>query len=659
MATYTRGSSHETSYGDVVEVLHQTELLQSRGRIAQSFDILQMYLQSHASWIPWANKDSNTYDHQKTVPSGPQKNIQYVPIEYEDALKFANAIPHVRFWYNYVLCLLTLGHQHHAYRAFDVLLRVWSGTDGASTGVSSSGEASNVSIPSISIDMLLQLYDEYIGKSCTIIHPPSVSLKQMYQSNTSKIVPLPVPTTTDLKRYSLNPSIAYDSITDCYYVMNRTVDYKLGPNHEYIWDGQIRTRNYITTMTPSDMKQWIEKGETKPDEKSSITDPVFHVIRTKPGPVPTNYHGWEDGRLFMWQGQLWGSFTSNEVASGRGQMVISNLSAFQKSKGNQNASNDDSQTDVVDEIKHLQTCTWLRGIGENRCQKNWVPWIHEQTLYMVYSFCPLIVVRVSDDPKLLAGKSEWMVTVAYAALPRVPNVWRGGSPMLSHHSLCAVDDHSDEKKDKASNKKNSKSLYSCIIHQSKFPLYTHAIVNVCMEINQRNGIEQVSIVDHSSLFHFQKNQIEFCAGLVPWKSDVGASDQAFALATFGVLDRESWIARIPITPPTSVPQQSVFDENKSNCVYCTIGRAKVDKSITMTVALASPSLSEYINTSVTPKELCEWNDKQYNLICMPNLAMDKKQEMRLWATWLSQHGTAVPEPYRQIIHKMLSEWSMF
>jgi hypothetical protein len=144
-------------------------------------------------------------------------------------------------------------------------------------------------------------------------------------------------------------------------------------------DGIVRTRNIVLS----------ENGahETTPDQWPDSWIPDVRI------------RGLEDQRWVVFDDRIWFTATCFHP-HGRAEVVLGRLS------------------EAVDRIEFLTT---LQFAGAGACEKNWVPFVEYERLFLVYGFEPLTILGV--DPA--TGNCELVSSVQGAVNA---SSWRGGTP---------------------------------------------------------------------------------------------------------------------------------------------------------------------------------------------------------------------------------------
>jgi hypothetical protein len=270
-----------------------------------------------------------------------------------------------------------------------------------------------------------------------------------------------------------NPSILR---TETGYLINcRAVSYRLDGYQRYRAveaDGVYRTRNFI-------MEVDRDFGFIRQDELVCELPPLrAHRVQ-----------GLEDCRLVPLGDRLaFTSTTTDRHPSGMIQLSLMTLDAHRR-------------------VAHHAP---LVGYGDNRIQKNWLPFVDETTgaLHAVYGYEPLVILRV--DP--VTGRCAPVVERPHG---RPFGDWRGSAGPIALPDACG----------------GGRLL---LIHEVAYQgrrYYLHRFVRVDADWR----IDRVS-----RPFYFRHRGIEFAAGACL------SHDGADVLITFGVEDREAWLCRIPL-----------------------------------------------------------------------------------------------------------------
>jgi hypothetical protein len=174
-------------------------------------------------------------------------------------------------------------------------------------------------------------------------------------------------------------------------------------------------------------------------------------------------NGLEDGRLIRWNGRLYGLFTGHYQTGGR-WVVFKN-------------------TMVLWDFESKE----YRAFPTGRIEKNWMPFVEDGHLRVVYSTSPLVILDIS----------EVLPEVVWEG-PGLTESWSGGSQMVPYQGG-----------------------YLGVVHRHKNRVYEHAFL----------GMDKHS-VELSPPFRFFGESVEFCAGL----------DLTDGMClSFGVQDKEGYL----------------------------------------------------------------------------------------------------------------------
>lgn len=254
-------------------------------------------------------------------------------------------------------------------------------------------------------------------------------------------------------------------------VLQRTVNYEMtedGLRYQTPGNGPIQTRNFLLHLT----------DEFEVESASEVLPPA-----DMPEAVCRQVLGFEDLRLFAWQGVLWGSACVREfTAEAWCEQVLARIEPV------------DSAT--------CRLTNWrvMTPEGPRTHEKNWMPQVDGDRLQFVYLCDP---TRVVDDQGRTVSED-----IPAVAAPR----FRGGS------QLIAFDDG-----------------WLALIHEVQWRpsesrrFYHHRFV----WFDRMNRLRKVS-----RPFFFDRKGVEFAAGLA-WHPDGER-----LLISYGVADSESWLASV-------------------------------------------------------------------------------------------------------------------
>lgn len=273
----------------------------------------------------------------------------------------------------------------------------------------------------------------------------------------------------------LNPSIIR---TDTGYLMVlRSVNYLQEGGKEFITqdpEGKFRTRNFLLELdphfTPLSQKEILESSGRKKNLGAKV-------------------EGLEDCRLIDYGSSRWVSCTVSDM----NPYLIPEMALCRIGEDDRGAVS-------------IQELTLLHAFGEQRCEKNWLPFVRDGSLFFIYSFQPFIIVQ----PNLQDGRCS---IVTHQKLPWSLSHLRGSAPpipfdrgwlLLTHEVLL---------------QKNGKRAY---LHRFVY-------------LNQAYIVERVS-----KPFVFSHLGVEFCCSMT-WNH---AGDSL--IIPYGFEDREARICSVSI-----------------------------------------------------------------------------------------------------------------
>lgn len=214
--------------------------------------------------------------------------------------------------------------------------------------------------------------------------------------------------------------------------------------------------------------------------------------------TPEAQHGLEDGRLFLWNNQLWALFSGLQMIGSqyRNTMVLCRLEGEQ-------------WTDPV----------VLPSPTHQPREKNWMPWVQDGHLHWIYSSEPTRLFRLNKDhsaqeifrsqPSPKQKRSSFILSGSSQLIP-----WKQGYLAVTHRRRLTP----------LIRKLWLKHIIKDPDYQRKKVIFEHHL----MVYNR-----QLQLVNISAAFQFECDGIEFCAGL----ADTGEH----ICLSYGVMDREAKI----------------------------------------------------------------------------------------------------------------------
>lgn len=214
---------------------------------------------------------------------------------------------------------------------------------------------------------------------------------------------------------------------------------------------------------------------------------------------PEAVHGLEDGRLFEWRGQLWVLYSGLRREGSRyfNTMLICRVEAGRL-----------TDPRVLPSPKHLER------------EKNWMPWVMGEALYLVYSTQPVEVYRVSSTG--LEPVSVGSVTKGPAISPVGGAMMSGSSQVIpwGRGRYLAVTHH--RKKAAILKKLYMKHLSRDPAYQRKKVVFHHYLMMFD---------ESFTLLGRSRPFQFETEGVEFCAGIAMRGNQV--------VLSYGVMDNQA------------------------------------------------------------------------------------------------------------------------
>jgi hypothetical protein len=280
---------------------------------------------------------------------------------------------------------------------------------------------------------------------------------------------------------TFNPSVA-SGATGTLEVVLRSSNYQMGPGGTYDFldpddaaAGIVRTRNRLVTLDPL----LRPVGPARPVAEVPEGAPSF----------PSRVIGCEDLRLVHVDGHRWATATVRDRnAVERCEIALLDLGSDAGEPG-------------------AATLRVLPGPDATRHEKNWMPFVHDGALHLLYLCSPTTVLRIADD-----GSPD---PVSVVAAPPGLDAVRGGSQGLP------LDEG-----------------FLFVVHEA-MPggalgrVYSHRLVHLAP---RRAGWSVVAV---SVPFHLLEPTVEFCAGIARHPADDGR-----VVLSFGHADASAWLATV-------------------------------------------------------------------------------------------------------------------
>ncbi|MBA2727712.1 MAG: glycosyltransferase [Parachlamydiaceae bacterium] len=279
----------------------------------------------------------------------------------------------------------------------------------------------------------------------------------------------------------MNPSIK--KTTFGYDVICRTVNYmQIGARHFKSLDlfdptSTVKTRNFLMKYD-YDLNLLTQK---------EIVENLPRIkIKSR------NVEGLEDCRLLKYLNSTWFTCTTSDTnPTGQPQISLCKLK--------------ESPTDSVVNVEALIP---LYGPDPNRCEKNWLPFVKNNELHLIYSYSPLIIYKSQIDP------------VNSYAIHEILSQKESSSHDFSRFSGSAPPIEFDDG-------------YLLLVHETVYDdthrNYMHRFLFMDSDFN---------ITKASKPFIFLHKGIEYCCGM-----DIDHSEKNLILAV-GIEDREAYLCTI-------------------------------------------------------------------------------------------------------------------
>jgi predicted GH43/DUF377 family glycosyl hydrolase len=284
-----------------------------------------------------------------------------------------------------------------------------------------------------------------------------------------------------------NPSIT--NYNGELWMIQRTVSYRITDAGTYDMQGfhNLVTRNYILKL----------------DENLNVlsSQEILAPIDW-PAPADDRFIGFEDCRLFSWQGQLYCSGTLWELNSdGYCDIVVARIDGI-----------------GTDKCRFADYTVVRPSFGNRQLEKNWMPFVIDEKLYFVYSCYP---VKITDINGTLVSNT----TPSIAS-----DAFKGGGQLLYFNGgwLAIIHESHD-------------------MYDSK-RRYTHRFV----WFDCYGNLKKIS-----PRFYFKDVCIEFAAGMAMHP------DGNRVVISFGMHDSESWLATVTMNDIMNSLQEITSNDSQS------------------------------------------------------------------------------------------------
>ncbi|MDE1941951.1 MAG: glycosyltransferase family 2 protein [Betaproteobacteria bacterium] len=264
------------------------------------------------------------------------------------------------------------------------------------------------------------------------------------------------------------------------------------------WLALVRALDPVPYAAPGlpylSSENWLIRygADFQPVSKVRLNDDAVREI------CPETVNGLEDGRLFEWSGQLWALFSGLK----RQGKAFLNTMLLARIEG-------DRLTDpvVIPSPKHQSR------------EKNWMPWVRDGELLLVYSTQPMEIYRFDGSRLHLVHRGE-------KAFKGVKGLMSGSSQVIPWgEDFLAVTHH------RSFAPLATRLVKKYVTHdpdyQRKKVRFSHYLLLMDRNFNVKG---------ESPAFHFETQGIEFCAGL--------ACRDGRVLISYGVMDEKAHILEL-------------------------------------------------------------------------------------------------------------------
>jgi tetratricopeptide (TPR) repeat protein len=248
----------------------------------------------------------------------------------------------------------------------------------------------------------------------------------------------------DERYHPMNPSIL--KTEDGFKLICRSVNYtQTGAKHFYPIDpdGYVRTRNFLVNYTK--------------DFKVISSEEIIEDLPRQRLPY-CNVLGLEDPRIFEFQKSLWFTCSSRDnTLDGTPQISLCKMDSNAK----------------------VESMVLLHGPDPLRCEKNWLPFVHDGAFYAIYSYDPFIIYK----PDMETGQCE--LEISYEPIQDFTQFRGSAGPI-------PLDDG-----------------YLVLIHEIvHFPDQTRCYLHRFLYLDHRFYVKQIS-----KPFTFLHQGVEFCGSM--------------------------------------------------------------------------------------------------------------------------------------------------
>lgn len=268
----------------------------------------------------------------------------------------------------------------------------------------------------------------------------------------------------------------------------RSVNYQLDVNTgEYTYPfGKVNTQTYCGLVSGNVLRDSAYDVGPLSSEYTKIQESESVIVPEK---FPSQVEDYEDVRIVQCEGKWYGVATSREMnAATTPEMVLLHFSS-----GHQ----------VIEKVVRL------RGCEDDKCQKNWMPFVHQNQVWLVYQCEPLTILQ----PNLETGRVE-IVQKTEATKWHLGN-YRGGSAGVTYKDGFLFMIHE-------------------VVHKGKSRVYTHRFMYLRFSEDESWTVDSIS-----QPFYFHDKSVEFVTGMTQ-------VDDVLCIGV-GVGDCQAWIHTLPMS----------------------------------------------------------------------------------------------------------------
>lgn len=215
---------------------------------------------------------------------------------------------------------------------------------------------------------------------------------------------LPLADCPDKTYMACNPSIVLTPTG--YIVLCRTLNYSIFMNSDNVYTSQMICNEQFTKT--KNVAVFYDKNFNKIKQAQLTEYQPKHYFR---------HIGPEDCRIFQWDGEYWFSGTLHDCPTEKGMCRI----ALAHLKN------------LNDPVIDYDQLAILPGIETNRHEKNWLPFVRHNKLFMVYSYDPFTILEVEKNGQhKVVSKQEVPYDLSKLRGSAAPIPFKGGYLLMVH-----------------------------------------------------------------------------------------------------------------------------------------------------------------------------------------------------------------------------------